>query len=261
VKILLATPCSGGQVHWQYALSLLHQMFLHPDRLRQQGRYDVALYLAGSYSGLGKDRGIIASYALREGFDKLLFIDADQSWKWEDAKRLLDSSRGVVGGMVPLKKYPLQLNFAPHPDNRWHFDAEGVVTPKGVARWRAANTPTDEMRCSAVGTGFLCIDTKVLRKMVEAKVVEPFHIAETRNDKATPETCWDFFSTGVVDGLHLGEDYGFAVLAQRAGFEVYMNTAVSSEHYGQHTYTIPKETWAPVCDRQQVLPLQDACEK
>lgn len=265
MKILVATPCAGGMVNWQYVQCLMSQMFLHPERLAQQERYNLAHYLAGSYSGLGKDRGIIASYALREGFDKLLFIDADQSWNWEGVKRLLNSNRPVVGGMVALKKYPLQLNFAPHPGENHHFVQEKVATPFGVKRWREAHPGQDEMRCIAVGTGMLCIDVSVLRAMVEAKVVEPFHIAETRNERVAPEVCWDFFSTGVVDGLHLGEDYGFTVLAQRAGFSVYMNTAVAAGHHGSHDYIIPEETWAPVA--QQVLPLktaeplQDACEK
>lgn len=261
MKILFASPCAGGQVHHLYARSLLSDLFLHPERLAQQHHYNFAHYLAGGYSGLGKDRGMIASYALREGFDKLFFMDADQSWSWEGVKKLVDSSRPIVAGMVAMKKYPLQLNFAPHPDNKHFFAKEGAPSPIGVKRWREANPGADELRATAVGTGMLCIDVKVLKSMAEKGIAEPFDVAEVRDDKPVAELCWDFFATGVVDRLHLGEDFGFAVLAQRAGFEVYVNTSVAADHHGQHTYTVPPETWAPVCDRQQVLPLQDACEK
>lgn len=251
-KILLATPCSGGQVSWAYVQSLLMDAFLAPERLEQPARYDIALYLAGGYSGLAKDRGIIASFALRNGFDKLLFIDADQSWRWADLQKLLDSDKPVIGGMVAMKKYPLQLNFTHQPADSRFFEAEGnVTTPEGVKRWRSYNHGEDEMQVGAVGTGFLVIGCNVLRDMVDKKVAEPFVVPETRNGVRSTTQCWDFFSTGVVDGIHYGEDYGFAILAQRAGHSVWVNTTVSAAHHGSHEYVIPPETWEDTTAGQQ----------
>lgn len=240
MKILFATPAGGGHVHWQYHLATHSELFLHPDRLAQQSRYEIAQFLAGGYSGLSKDRGIVASYALREGYDKLLFVDADQSWKWEDVKKLLDSDKPIVGGMVAMKFYPVQLNFAHMMEDRKYYEPEdNVTTPLGIARWRAHNLGQDEMRVSAVGTGFLCIDVKTLAGMVEGKHVESFLYSEMGADGNRRNVkCWDFFPSGPLEGVYYGEDYGFCISAGRAGFHPWVNTSVEIPHHGQHTYEV-----------------------
>lgn len=267
MKILLATPASGGLVHWKYFQSVLTELFLAGERLDNMPRYDLAMYVQGGHSGLAKDRGVIASFALRNDFDKLFFVDADQSFMWADCKKLFDSNKPVVGGMVALKSYPIRLNFHPRPEDKHFFAPENNCTsPQGVRRWREAQAAnplkpfSDEMQVGALGTGFMCIDVKVLRDMVTKKVVEPFIVEETRNDIPMRSQAWDFFSTGVLDGTFFGEDYGFAILAQRAGHTVWVNTTVTADHHGQHTYQVPKETWAPPThdSNQMFLPLSGA---
>lgn len=241
-------------VHWRYVNSLLPELFCAPDRLDNIAKYDIAHYLAGGYSGLGKDRGIMASYALRAGFDKLLFIDADQSWTWPQVKKLIDSPYPITAGMVPLKSHPIQLNFTTQPNEAAFFEPEaGIVTPLGIDRWRKANQGDGFIKVSAAGTAFMSIDVPVLRHLAETKAVEPFIFKETSNGVEKFVKCWDFFPSGPIENNYYGEDYGFCICAGRAGFPVYVDTSIEIPHHGQFEYTVDqgRNQWA-----QLYLPFQ-----
>lgn len=242
MKILLATPCSGGQVHYKYCQSLLHQAFLSPDRLQNIEKYDIALYHLGGYSGLGKDRGIMASMALRSGFDKIVFIDGDQSWTWPQLKAIIDSDKPIVAGVVALKKYPIQLNFVPNLEDRDCFEPErGRIMAKGLNRLIEKHK-SNEIPVQGTGTAFMAIDVSVLKKLSEPGFdysCPSFMFIEGATGKKV--TCWDFFQSGVVEGLYIGEDFGFVFQAKRAGFQAYINGNVRVDHHGGHDYQIGNE--------------------
>lgn len=242
MKTLICTPMSGGQAYSAYFSSLLSETFNHPDRLAEQEKYQFAWHHLDGYSGLGKDRSIQASYALRHGFDKVLFIDADQSWKWPQIKALLDSSNAIVGGVIALKEYPLQLNFTPRLDDSPLFQEQTgpdkidtVVGVKGLIKLKE-KYQSSEVRVQLIGTGMLCIDVKVLDKMTE--YCDMFFFTDRLSAECKDVKCWNFFPTGVVNEKYYGEDGGFCLMAQRAGFEPYVNIDVLIPHIGKHTFII-----------------------
>lgn len=235
MRIMLATPCSGGKAEYEYTLSLLTQTFLHPERLLQQEKYNIGLELVGGSSGLAKDRGVIASHALHLGYDKLMLIDSDQAWTWEQLKAILDSDKPIVCGVVALKQYPILLNFTPNVADKDCFAEEtGKVTPKGLARLREKHG-ADEIPVQCAGTGFMCIDVSVLKEL--AKTCPEFY----HPDKFTDKKPHDFFMTGVVNGIYMGEDWAHCAMAKRSGFQTYINSSVHIDHIGRHTYKIGQE--------------------
>lgn len=238
MRILLATPCGGGQVHHLYTQSLLTEAFLNSDRLQNQHRYELGSYLVGGFSGLAKDRGVVASYALREGFDKIVFIDSDQSWAWPQLKALLDSDKMVIAGVVALKEYPIQLNFTPLVEDKDCFEG-GKITPNGLKKLQKKHAGTYEIEVQACGTAFLAIDTSVLKALVENKSCPMFLYKDVHSEKMVEN--WDFFQTGVINERYYGEDYSFCFQAKRAGFSAYINSFVHIDHHGGHTYSIGKE--------------------
>lgn len=248
MKILIATPCAADQVHRMYMHSILTQTFNASDRLTNQNRYNIALYTAGGFSGLGKDRGVMASHALRNGFDKLFFIDADQSWIWPQFKRIVDSDKPITCGIVPLKKYPLALNFTPLEEDLSLFKAEdSLVTPEGLIRiadkyikfdlepQKNLNLDTT-FPVKLAGTAFMCIDVKVLKTLAQNGSAPVFYHADSMSGEKV--MCWDFFQSGAINGFYIGEDWGFCAQAAHAGFTTYMDSQVLIDHHGQHTYQI-----------------------
>ena len=128
LQILLCTPCSRGFVRQEYSACLLTQFFNHPDRLANQQRYQLAIYQIKGYSGLGKDRGVLASYALRHRFDKIFFVDDDMEWRWDQCKTLFDSDKPIIAGVAPLKQFPAPMNFTPLDEDKDCFSPNAILS-------------------------------------------------------------------------------------------------------------------------------------
>ncbi len=236
LQILLCTPCSRGFVRQEYSACLLTQFFNHPDRLANQQRYQLAIYQIKGYSGLGKDRGVLASYALRHRFDKIFFVDDDMEWRWDQCKTLFDSDKPIIAGVAPLKQFPAPMNFTPLDEDKDCFELDsGIRTFEGMLRLVAKYGNVAEVPVKAIGTAFMVIDTKVLYKMVELGA-EPFKYMDYQSNKEVK--CWDFFPSGPLNGDYYGEDFGFCFKAKEAGFPIYMNAGVHVNHIGAHTYRV-----------------------
>ena len=222
-------------VHAEYLMSLLARTMLAPQRLENLSHYDVAPYLTHGNSGLSKDRNIVASFALRNGFDKLFCIDSDQTWNWEQFRSIVDSNKEIIAGVVPLKAFPTKLNFTPNPEDKDLFEGEDgrSTNPLGLEKM-LKKYGTDELPVQCMGTAFMCIDTKVFAKLAESKYVPKF----VYEGSGKQEWVWDFFQTGVVEPLYYGEDWGFCLQAKRHGFQPYINGKVHIPHIGNHTYRI-----------------------
>lgn len=211
MRILIATPCFGGQLTTQYLGSALQTVhgFMSDD-------ISHAFYLLDNESLIPRARNKCAQYALDKGYDKLLFIDADMVWKYEDVQRLLKSEHKIVGGTYPLKMYPIKLNFNPLPEAK-------------------VESLPEEVEVRHLPTGFMLIDRSVLETLID-EGAESY----TTLDAVTGQTveCHDFFPVGVKEERYLSEDWGFCELARSAGFKIYLNTKVILGHIGTHQYKV-----------------------
>ncbi len=95
MKVLIGTPAYRGLVNTTYALALQETIV----GLVRDG-IDYAIYMIANEALIQRARNKIASYALRGGYDRLVFIDADITWTYTDkarlsAKRRLDVLRNL----------------------------------------------------------------------------------------------------------------------------------------------------------------------
>lgn len=211
MKLLIATPAFGGQLTTQYfgsALQTAHGLM--------EAGVSHAFYLLDNESLIPRARNKCAQYALDMGYDKILFIDADMSWTYEDVRKLLNSKHLIIGGTYPIKMYPIKLNFNHLP---------GAIESEG-----------GEVEVRHLPTGFMLIDRSVLTTLRDEGGAESY----TSLDAATGQVVeyHDFFPTGVKDERYLSEDWGFCELARSAGFKVYLNTKVILGHVGTHHYRV-----------------------
>ena len=247
MKIMIGTPCADDKVHRPYMQSLLTQVMLHPARLQQQEKYNVTFFNVGGQTGLGRDRGSIASFAMRNQIDKLFMIDSDQSWSWEQFKAIVDSDKPIIGGVVPLKRYPLHLNFTPKPEDQDCFEEDGgEVVYKGLLKLqnkhnpkRSLNIQDQEIEVNRLGTAFMCVDMAVFRSLASSGIAPSFTEYDPYSKK--PAKSFDFFQSGVVNGLYHGEDWGFCHQAKHAGFKTYINPTVRIPHHGNHMFVLGEE--------------------
>ena len=213
-SLLIASPAYGGLVTTQYLNSML-------DTMEWLSSEDIPFYIynMSNESHIDRARNTCATLALEKKFDKLLFIDADLTWKPEYVGHLYYSDKKIIGGLYPHKCYPITLN--------------GVTLP--------GEKPNEhnELRVTDIATGFLMIDREVLLKLAESA---PTYVSAHMNQK--PQKYWHIFRSGVYDGMFLSEDFAFCRLSREAGFEVWASQEAICDHTGSHTFKYDKRSAA-----------------
>lgn len=145
---------------------------------------------------------------------KLVFIDTDIVFKWEDLERLLTFSSKfpiVVGTYCAKQDVP---KFFINPV----YDEHGKVV---------VNEELGLVSVSGVGAGFTIIDRSVFETM------QPVTPTFTVHD----EVHHQYFATGIVDGHYFGEDiWFFNRWVKEFGGQVWLDPAISLKHVGTKTY-------------------------
>ncbi len=163
-------------------------------------------------------RNTMASDALHEGFETILFIDADVGFELVDALRILARPEPVVAGVYP-KKGDRALT------SQFEAGVEEVLfgpTAKGPYPLRYA------------ATGFLRIKAHVLRQMI-AELGLP--LCNARWGRG----IWPFFMPLFVpDGdrgpHYLGEDWAFSHRLHQIGIVPIADTSIRLWHFGRYPF-------------------------
>lgn len=195
--------------------------------------YAVTLKVLGTESLINRGRNTDATYALLNGYDKILFIDADMVFEYHHIESLLKSDKSIIGGTYPVKNFPITLNFNPLPEQCDLFGTDRQKDNFFAWREKYANE-SGEAEVRHVPTGFLLVDTKVLADLTY-KV--PWY-QNYNPDVKTTTTYYEFFPTSVVDNQLLSEDWGFCEVARKNGHKVYLQTRVVTGHVGTMVYSI-----------------------
>lgn len=260
MKVLVGTPCGGGQVTSQYLLSFLDcstKVLMHKQELLQQlvnsypgfndkdpqhvqninqtlnqHAFDIQLYTLSGESLIQRGRNHMAQVALTGGFDKLLFIDADAGWTWPQMRRILESPYPLVAGLCPLKMYPISLNFLPFQEDEVFFEG-GIRSLEGTKKM-VEHHKSSILKVPFVGTAFMCIRRDVLMKLAETCS----HYLYPNPYTGQPQSHWDFFNVSSIKDTFLSEDWGFCHRAREAGFDVHIDTEVIITHTGNHVYRV-----------------------
>ncbi len=171
-----------------------------------------------SFSAIDLLRSVMLSQALKDGFDRFLFIDSDIGFDRADAIRLLNRPEPVVAGVYMKKK---------------ERDFSGVFA-RGIDRvvfGPAAPGPYPMLYASA---GFLRIKADVLHRMIEALKLPECHFGLVK------EIYPFFLPLCVPDGRggtrYLTEDYSFSHRLHQIGITPMADTSIRLFHYGKYGY-------------------------
>lgn len=223
----MGTPAASGLVSTQYLMSFVSML----GDIIKNGITPV-LYTLAQESLLPRGRNHLAQVCMRDKYDKLFFIDADSGWGANDFLRLCMSPFPVVAGTVPLKTYPIVLNYLPFKEDEKYFD-RGLRTPEATKRFRQGKGMA-EIPVAFVGTAFLCVDSQVFFKLSETEATYCYPNPYTGEQ----ETHWDFFGPRPVMNQYYSEDWMFCHKVREAGYDVRINADVVINHVGTHTYRV-----------------------
>lgn len=233
MKLLVSTPCYGGQLFRSYVASFHTAV----SRASEEGLITGCEVLwQGSESLIPRARNMDALHLLERGFDKLITIDADIDFTYEDFKRIITSDKDIVGGIYPLKTFPVVANLNPLREHREEFFKTGRGMDYDALRLFASRyaDPSGEVEVEHVPTGFLCVTQKVFATL--SKTVEVY--ATFQPDTGTTKGYFEFYPCGARENKYESEDWAFCRLAKEAGFAPYINTKVLLGHTGQHTFRL-----------------------
>lgn len=216
------------------------------DQLSQNKRYEVALYSLGNESLLARGRNHIVQKAMTENFDKVFFIDADEAWTPQQFIKILESPYPITAGVVPLKTFPIVLNYLPFKrDQQFCEPFGGMKTPESM--WAMSDHYKSEyVKVAFTGTGFLCIDVKkVLNKLAETTPQYQYPMPAT----GFTETHWSFFNEGPQGEEYMSEDWAMCQKARDAGFDIVIDTSVCVDHIGTWKFQVPPRPQKPTAEQ------------
>lgn len=226
--LMVATPSHDGNCSLGYALGLTDLSAF----CLQHGVYFEMARVTGS-SLIPHARNSLADMFLKSKCQKMLFVDADQQWDKNAALRLFNSSRRIVAGVTPHKRFPINLNFDPIEKHKKYFKDLNNKSVEEYYEFVAAEADiVGEVEVSRSGTGFLMIDRSVFELMRE-------HVAEyfpfDNNDK---DTHLEFFKMGseASSKRFRGEDWFFMELAKKLHIPIFINTRALVAHQGSYTW-------------------------
>lgn len=254
--VIIGTPCYGGMVHCRYAWAYAETAAVLTARGIPHGR--IALD-SESLIQRGRNR-IAAEFLANPKATHLIFIDADLEWSAADIIRLLSHGVDVVCGVYPKKceKPVAEWSLA---ELQTHIDwleankqarLRGVAPPaRSAAPSRPAEWPlhplfdergispyderTGRIGLNSAPTGFLCIHRNVFERMAAAGVVQKIEAMQGITEEVLPH-LYDYFWTGVEDGIHWSEDYGFCRKWRQIGGEIWLDPSIKLIHMGMKAF-------------------------
>lgn len=166
-------------------------------------------------SGIDRARCQMVSEAMHDGYESMLFIDADVSFDPADALRMFERPEPVISGVYAIKGV---RRFASVFDG-----VEEVVFGK--------KAPDSYPLVYAAG-GFLRFTADVLRRMID-------HFKFPLCDLKWGRGLWPFFLPIVTDdGHYLGEDWAFSYRLREMGVKVLADTSIRLYHWdGPRAYS------------------------
>jgi hypothetical protein len=187
--------------------------------LRELERRGLTVRRYQSTAAVDRMRCEMATAALKEGFDELIWIDSDIAFAPDDVARLRAHDLPIVAG-VYAKKGPQAFAAYFEPD-----------TPK-----IQLGTGGGLMHVRYVGFGFVCTRRPVYDDMQEhfslpfcntrfGQPAVPYFLPMVIEDAAQPGGYW-----------YLGEDYAFCERARRVGYDIVLDTAIRLGHIGAYQY-------------------------
>lgn len=235
-KLIVATPCYGGNCHSAFMISCIQLTVL----ASKTGLPLDFLHLFNE-SLVQRARNRLVANFLKTDATHLMFIDADLGFNAVDVLHLLDAcseERPVVGGTYSKKSI------------QWARVASavqaGITEPEVLAAAgvdacisfkRAGQVELDlqtPVEVHDLPTGFMMIHRSVFEKM-KALCPNIRYTEDAANEAG--EEMHAFFDCYIdASGRYLSEDYGFVRRWQSLGGTVFLCPWITTRHYGSYGF-------------------------
>ena len=233
-SVFIATPMYGGMCSGVYAKSLVRTMRY----LFEQG-IGVDFRDVYNESMVTRARDTLTALFLKSNCDYLLFLDADQSFKPEDIKRMIEEDKDVIGGVIPKKQINWQSVVGALSHGVPAEDAPKYSGLYNVNLLEGSEPPTEydkSFEVAHIGTGMMLIKREVFEQL--KPIVNKYTSENVGVEGLGPEDeMYEFWNSRIFDGKWVGEDVGFCYLWRSLGGKVYAAPWVKATHVGMYEFS------------------------
>ena len=233
MRLMISTPCYGGTLMHRYVTSLIESV---GQATAENLFTEWYIHFQDRESLIHRARNRAAQYFLDSGFDRLLTIDADIDWTYDDFKRVVTSPHDIVGGIYPLKSFPVVMNFNPLPERGTEFfKSQRGIDYDAWGQFKAKYTDNFGLvEVRHLATGFLAVDRKVFESL--AQTCETYATFDSASGEY--KKFFNFYPSDIKGEILRSEDWGFCDIARQAGFRIYLDTNVCLGHTGNHRFRL-----------------------
>jgi hypothetical protein len=210
----ICIPCYGGQLTDDAFISMVNWA-----QTCREMNISWSLDLISNDSLVTRARNnLVAKFLSTPKSTHLMFIDADIGWEPWQLLVLLEARKSVIGGIYPLKRFPIEfcLNVVP-----------GTIQ----------ESETDLVEVLRTGTGFLLIERAVFEKLNAHSAVLAYTSDINYDAELAPYTK-TYFDTVVRDNRYYSEDWSFCDNWRDLGGQVWIDRRILLKHKGSYTFDV-----------------------
>ena len=229
IKILIATPCFGGQIYVGYLTNIIKL-----ERLCKEKNILIEYEFIYNESLIPRARNSLVHTFMKSDCTHLLFIDADIEFEVEDIIKLIESDKDVIGGLYP-KKTINWTNISTVINNNKTVEFNPQILQNAgkelvtiLLQDKDINTTDDIIETRYTGTGILLIKRKVFEEMQFAFPNDTYECVDTK--------FFRYFDTEVKYGVYLSEDYWFCDRWRQISGKIYLMPRFRCKHWGIYSY-------------------------
>ncbi len=217
--IYLPIIAYNQQVNIFYMLKIIELVIL-----LKQNNYDISIEPIAFESLIPRARNAAASRFLENKMTThLLFIDCDIIFNPEDVLKLLKADKNIIAAAYP-KKYT-KSNESLYPVD---FTINGQITYNDI---------DNIYKAELLPTGFMLIKKEALETIITKKDIAYKNNIDGYSTKTN--NFYNFFPITIDKETQylLSEDYGFCILAQECGLDVFCYSDITLSHIGYQSFT------------------------
>lgn len=211
VHVHFCIPCYAGQLTEATFTSFV-KFSLYARRFNLQWTLDTMV----NESLITRGRNNLAAKMLHNtNATHLMFIDSDIRFEPDSIIKLIDADKDLVGGLYPVKGYPIR------------YVVNGMAEPINEGQ-------LEEVR--HIGTGFMMIKRTVLEQMIEKYPEKKFKDSINVGKQYEPFMYALFETTLDSDGHYMSEDWYFCDKWRDMGGKVWAHKGIVLNHNGFHEF-------------------------
>jgi hypothetical protein len=219
-SLLIAVPTHQGKI----LAEVVSELLMLVNFARDEGIDMAYTYFAGC-SLVDIVRNSLGKTFRDSGYQKVLMIDDDIVFKWQDVAQMLHNS---IRHPVVCATYPSRVELASLQD-RFYVRAYG-----DNPQW----TEDGLLKIQGCGAGFTIIDRSVFDTL-EPHVLSYSGGAVIKGVVKPRTVHHNFFPIGIRDGEHHGEDHGFFNLCVDNGIVPVLDPRIDLGHVGTKVFRAP----------------------